>query len=67
LSGSPKSEIDAEKPVIGGGRVAFARRCSSTADGPERGLSRYRGYDLTRFVARGNDASLSEKMHRYKD
>jgi len=52
--------------MIGGGRVAVVRRCSGTADGPERELSRYRDYGLTRFVARGNDASSSEKMHRYK-
>jgi len=42
-----------------------AQRRSSLADGPERGLSRCRGSDLTRFAARDNDASSSEKMHRY--
>jgi len=46
--------------------MAVARGCSGTADGPKRGLSRYRDNDLTRFVARGNDASSSEKMHCYK-
>jgi len=51
--------------VIGYGRIAVARRCSDMADGPERGLSRYRDYGLTRFMARDNDASSSEKMHRY--
>jgi len=53
-----------EWPVIGGGRMADARRCSGLANGPERGLNRS-GSNLTRFAARGNDAS-SEKMHRYK-
>jgi len=42
--------------------MATARGCSGTADGPERGLSRYCGYDLMRFVVRGNDASSSEKI-----
>jgi len=51
--------------MIGGGRMAVARRCSGMADDPERGLSRYCDYGLTRFVAHGNDASSSEKMHRY--
>jgi len=53
-----------ERPVIGGDRVAVTRGCLGTADGPEFGLSRYRGYDLTYFVARGNvrnDALLQKK------
>jgi len=50
---------------MGGDGMADARRCSGLADGSERGLSRYRGLDLTCFAARSNDAFSSAKMHRY--
>jgi len=52
--------------VIGGGRIADARRCSGLTNGPELDLAvvlaQIRRVELTR----DNDISSSEKMHRYK-